>query len=576
MAPEQGMGQPGDERSDIYSLGIMLYQLVTGRLPYEADTPLAVVIKHINESLPMPRQANPEVSEPVERVILKAMAKNPDDRYQHVSDMLNDLKRASGVMVDETPTDTMRARALPAGATSVGTGAVTPFPTAARAAPSAVVGRPSVPTIVASTPAPAVPAAPARRAGLPAWIIVLIVLAVLLVGAIGVAAVGFVNQQNQARALSGTATAQALAAANQIPTSAPTATPTGAPQATPTPSSFVGTVKVDNAELRTSPNGQVIGGLPNGTQLTIRGRSSDSAWLKVDAEGTVGWVSVQAIDLASGVSISAIPQAIVLVTPTSPPDLTATAAACKPDAQVADVTVPDGSQFKPGDAFVKTWRFTSSGNCVWEKDSVLVFQSGDKLGAPNSAPVDVADIGKSADVSLNMTAPQTPGTYSGHWALQRPAGQIITTTDVSIVVPAPTATRGPTPTARPASTVPAGATATPGQTGGAIGPVGSGSLDAGYVGWTNCRSWWEGSGNEAYVKWEADFQVAVHGGTAGYQIDSPDCRWDAGMQEFLCHWQGRQGGTFVQNVRVTCPGCSKIQVSINADIKQGKTMGSCQ
>jgi len=576
MAPEQGMGQPGDERSDIYSLGVMLYQLVAGRLPYEADTPLAVVLKHINEALPMPRQANPEVSESIERVILKAMAKNPDDRYQHVGEMLNDLKRATGMTLDETPTDTMRSRALPAGATSVGTGAITPFPTSARAAPSTVVGKPSTPTVVTPTPTPAVPVAPARRAGLSTWVIVLIVLAVLFVGAIGVAAVSFMNQQNQARALSSTGTAQALAAADQTPPSAPTVTPTLAPQTTPTPSSFVGTVKVNNAELRSSPNGQVIGVLPQDTRLAVLGRSSDSAWLKVDAERTVGWVSVQAIDLAGGVSISAIPQALVLVAPTSPPDLTATAAACKPEAQVAELTVPDGSQFKPGDAFVKTWRFTSSGNCAWEKDSALVFQSGDKLGAPDSVPVDVADIGKSVDVSLNMKAPPAPGTYSSHWALERPAGQIITTTDVNIVVPAPTATRGPTPTARPASTVPAAATATPGQASGAIGPVGSGPLDAGYDGPAYCRSWWEGEGNEAYVKWEADFKISVRGGNAGYQIPgAPNCRWDTGAQAFLCRWEGRQGGTFVQSVTVTCPGCRNVQVNITADIKQGKTAGSC-
>ncbi len=564
MAPEQGMGQPGDERSDIYSLGVMLYQLVTGRLPYEADTPLAVVLKHINEALPMPRQANPEVSEPIERVILKAMAKNPDDRYQHVGEMLNDLKRATGMTLDETPTDTMRSRALPAGATSVGTGAITPFPTSARAAPSTVVGKPSTPTVVTPTPAPAVPVAPARRAGLSAWIIVLIVLAVLFVGAIGVATVSFMNQQNQARALSGTGTAQALAAADQAPTSAHTATPTGAPQATPTPSSFVGTVKVDNAELRTSPNGQVIGGLPKGTRLTIRGRNSDSAWLKVDAEGTVGWVSVQAIDLAGGVSISAIPQAIVLVTPTSPPDLTATAAGCKPDAQVADVTVPDGSQFKPGDAFVKTWRFTSSGNCMWEKDSVLIFQSGDKLGAPDSVPVDVADIGKSVDVSLNMKAPQTPGTYSSSWALQRPAGQIITTTDMNIVVPAPTATRGPTPTARPVSTVPATATATPSQAGG-IPPVGSGAFDAdpSASGPWNCV-------RLSDSEWAGDFFIGVYGGSGNYTInDTANCSWSASEKKFRCHYTSRFDGAVNTIVQVSCPGCNQLKVTVT-----GRGVGS--
>ncbi|MBS1245589.1 MAG: hypothetical protein H6R36_244, partial [Chloroflexi bacterium] len=578
MAPEQGMGQPGDERSDIYSLGVMLYQLVTGRLPYEADTPLAVVLKHINQSLPMPRQANPEVSESIERVILKAMAKNPDDRYQHVGEMLNDLKRATGMVLDETPTDTMRSRALPAGATAVGTGAITPFPTSAHAAPSTVVGKPSTPTVVTPPSAPAVSAVPARRAGVSIGVIVLIVLAVLFVGAIGVAVASFMNRQNQARALSGTATAQALAAADQTPPSAPTVAPTLAPQTTPTPSSVVGTISANNVRLRQSPSESSAdyGLLSQGIKVTIRQRTADSAWLRVETtDNILGWVSAKEVGLGTA-SLAEIPQSTLLTVPTATPNLAATAAACKPDAQVADVTVPDGSQFKPGDAFVKTWRFTSSGNCAWEKDSVLVFQSGDKLGAPDSAPVDVADIGKSVDVSLNMKAPQSPGTYSSRWALQRPAGQVITTTDVNIVVPAPTATRGPTPTARPAATVPAAATATPGQASGAIGPVGSGALDAGYVGWTNCRSWWEGEGNEAYVKWEADFQVVVRGGNAGYQISSPDCRWDAGLKEFLCRWQGRQGGVFVQSVTVTCPGCPKIKVDIPADIKQGKTMGSCQ
>ena len=62
MSPEQGRGEPGDERSDIYSLGVMLYQLVVGRLPYDAETPVALVLKHINDPLPLPTALRPDLS----------------------------------------------------------------------------------------------------------------------------------------------------------------------------------------------------------------------------------------------------------------------------------------------------------------------------------------------------------------------------------------------------------------------------------------------------------------------------------------------------------------------------------
>jgi tetratricopeptide (TPR) repeat protein len=82
MSPEQGGGHKVDNRTDIYSLGVMLYELVVGEVPYTAETPMAVVVKHIVDPLPMPRAKNPNVPEELQRVILKALAKNPDDRYQ--------------------------------------------------------------------------------------------------------------------------------------------------------------------------------------------------------------------------------------------------------------------------------------------------------------------------------------------------------------------------------------------------------------------------------------------------------------------------------------------------------------
>ncbi|MCJ7513528.1 MAG: serine/threonine protein kinase, partial [Anaerolineales bacterium] len=84
MSPEQARGATVDARTDQYSLGIVLYELTTGRLPFVADTPMAVVVKHMQEPLPLPRSVNSSVPLAIERVILKATAKDPGDRFPNV------------------------------------------------------------------------------------------------------------------------------------------------------------------------------------------------------------------------------------------------------------------------------------------------------------------------------------------------------------------------------------------------------------------------------------------------------------------------------------------------------------
>lgn len=81
MSPEQGKGQPLDRRTDIYSLGIILYELAVGRPPFEADTPMVVVVKHINDPLPLPSTVVANFPPMLEKVIIQALAKDRDDRY---------------------------------------------------------------------------------------------------------------------------------------------------------------------------------------------------------------------------------------------------------------------------------------------------------------------------------------------------------------------------------------------------------------------------------------------------------------------------------------------------------------
>jgi serine/threonine protein kinase len=197
MAPEQAQGEEIDGRTDIYSLGIILFEMLTGKQPYEADTPMAVAIKHITDPVPHILAANPNLPPGMEAIIQKAMAKNKGDRYSTAVDMVNAL----GDVIHGTTTQ-MQTRVAPV-------------------SKATVVSKKAAATPVASEP-------PSKKAFNP-MMVVLPVLALVIVGAGGF----FVfNGSNAPKA---TETPIAISTSTAVPVPSATTAPTSEPTETATP-----------------------------------------------------------------------------------------------------------------------------------------------------------------------------------------------------------------------------------------------------------------------------------------------------------------------------------------------------
>lgn len=171
LSPEQARGEQVDARSDLYSTGVVLFELLTGRPPFTGDSAVAVAYQHVQQLAPTPSAITPDVPEPLDRVVLKALAKNREDRYSSAGSMLADLMRATrGGRVNAPETAVWAdTRAMPAPAEQTAT-----LPTAPAFAP-------------VQSPTSAIPSLKADEVEEPVkgrkkmWIVLGVILAALLI-----------------------------------------------------------------------------------------------------------------------------------------------------------------------------------------------------------------------------------------------------------------------------------------------------------------------------------------------------------------------------------------------------------
>jgi serine/threonine-protein kinase len=355
MSPEQGMGVDGlNSRSDIYSLGVMTFQMLTGKMPYTGETPLSIIFKHISDPIPDINKYDPQLSSETNVVFARVMAKQPEDRYATATEFVDDLAKSLHVTGAGSPMvlkKSAQANKDEAAAKRIELQSKIEATMQAFAASRASDTAPKVPETQSlpekpveakaglPPPIPLPLKKPSNRLPLMAGIVtILAILALVLItlrnnGSLVPTATNTalaVVPSATATRIKPSATSTLTPTATVTLTATSTSTPTATSTLTSTPS-FTPTVTTPEAHplraviLRTGPGSQYpkLADIAPDERLMIIGASEDGAWLKIRlTDKTEGWLAFNPATLDFRGNIQAIPLALA---PTDTPSFTPTA-----------------------------------------------------------------------------------------------------------------------------------------------------------------------------------------------------------------------------------------------------------
>ncbi len=371
MSPEQGLGEAGDDRSDIYSLGVIMYQLLTGDLPYDAETALGVILMHVNDPVPDVRRINDDVPDSVQTIVERSMEKDPEQRYQTAEEMIADIEYAEAELAGEP---------LPAASTQP-------------KSPSGV----RFETVEPETAADAPSELETQSGGWGVWWGVLLALVLLLGGggywfaasAGAVPAVGFLG-------------------ASATPTSTPTLTPTSTVTHTPTPNLLASATAAAAIALSEQP--------PTVTPtLTATATSTSTATVTPSQTPTNTGTPT--------------PGSMADLSATEAAAQTQTIAACEFDYAIVEQVPADGEEggfFRVNEPYTREITFLNTGTCAWGENTSFTFLDGEDFNAGSRIFVrESVQVGEEYTLIFEGVAPSRGSVdpTAGTWQL-RTRGQI--------------------------------------------------------------------------------------------------------------------------------------------------------